>query len=231
MFSWITRRISLKIVFALVIVLTLIMTVATFVLARRQAETLRANLLGKAKILALTGAKGMEGTLDEAIDSGRLTEAQLFDVNYVPIPGTDPPKYHTAYDSFLDQRIAKEEDAFLEDGSLVYAVLVDRNGYLPTHNARYAKPLTGDREQDKVGNRTKRFFNNPVELAAARNREGVLVQVYQRDTGETMWDLSAPVSVKGKPWGAFRVGVSIGQTERPSPGCATPWPRRCCWYW
>jgi methyl-accepting chemotaxis protein len=218
MFSWITRRISLKIVFALVIVLTLIMTAATFILARRQAETLRANLLGKAKILALTGAKGMEGTLDEAIDSGRLTEAQLFDVNYVPIPGTDPPKYHTAYDSFLDQRISKQEDAFLEDGSLVYAVLVDRNGYLPTHNARYAKPLTGDREQDKVGNRTKRFFNNPVELAAARNREGVLVQVYQRDTGETMWDLSAPVSVKGKPWGAFRVGVSIGQTEMAIAG-------------
>jgi methyl-accepting chemotaxis protein len=218
MFRWIDRSLSLKISITLLTVLTIIVAATTFVLARRQAETLRANLLAKAKILALTGARAMEATLDEAIDSGRLTEAQVFDVNYVPIPGTDPPKYHTAYDSYLDKRIVKEQDAFLEDPSLAYAALVDRNGYLPTHNSRYTKPLTGDREKDRVGNRTKRFFNNPVELAAARNSKGVLEQVYKRDTGETIWDLSAPVYVKGKHWGAFRVGVSVRRTEASIAG-------------
>ncbi len=213
MFKWIGSSISLKIVFALFIVLTLIMSAATVVLTGRQADTLRENLLNKAKTLALTGAKGLEGTLDEAIDSRRLTEAQLFDVNYRPIPDTDPPKFHTAYDAYLDQRIAKGQDAFLGDSMVTYAVLVDRNGYLPTYNARYAQPLTGDRDQDRVGNRTKRLFNNPVELAAARNTEGVLVQTYRQESGETMWDIAAPVFVKGKHWGAFRLGVSIAQTE------------------
>jgi HAMP domain-containing protein len=43
------------------------------------------------------------------------------------------------------------------------------------------------------------------------------VQVYKRDTGETMWDVSSPIYVKGKPWGGFRIGVSmerIGARQR-----------------
>ena len=218
MFQRIGSSISLKLVVALVAVLTLIMSAATLLLARRQAETLRASLLAEARTLALTGSSEMEGTLAEAIESGRLSEAQVFDENYVPMPGTDPPKYHTAYDAFLDRRIVRVQDAFLENRKLAYAVLVDRNGYLPTHNSRYAKPLTGNREQDRVGNRTKQFFKNPVELAAARNRQDVLVQVYHRDTGETIWDVSAPVSVKGRHWGAFRVGVSVAETEAAIAG-------------
>jgi hypothetical protein len=46
-------------------------------------------------------------------------------------------------------------------------------------------------------------------LAAARNKKDVLVQIYHRDTGEKMWDISAPVYVEGKHWGAFRIGYSM----------------------
>jgi hypothetical protein len=71
--------------------------------------------------------------------------------------------------------------------------------------------LTGDKERDRVCNRTKRLFNDPVGLAAARNRQELLMQIYYRDTGEKMWDISAPVYVKGKHWGAFRIGYTIGK--------------------
>jgi methyl-accepting chemotaxis protein len=74
--------------------------------------------------------------------------------------------------------------------------------------------LTGDREKDRVGNRTKRLFNDPVGLAAAKNSKEFLKQVYNRDTGEQMWDLSAPVHVNGKQWGAFRIGFSMERTEK-----------------
>jgi len=36
----------------------------------------------------------------------------------------------------------------------------------------------------------------------------VLVQNYLRDTGEAAWDVSAPIFVKGRHFGAFRVAVS-----------------------
>ena len=69
--------------------------------------------------------------------------------------------------------------------------------------------ITGDQEKDKVGNRTKRIFNDPVGIEAARNTSKGFLQVYKRDTGETMWDVSSPIYVKGKHWGGFRIGLSL----------------------
>jgi methyl-accepting chemotaxis protein len=224
MIRWVKERISLKIVIALIVVLALIMAVFTTVLVQRRAAARQETMLTKARTLALVGAKAMERVLEEAIDSGALTRAQVFDSDYRPIlegplAGATIPKYHTAYDQYLDRRIQKLEDTLVEkDSMVVFAVLVDRNGYLPTHNSKYSLPLTGDAEQDKVGNRTKRLFNDPVGLAAGRydGRDGneILRQVYQRDTGETMWDIAAPVYVKGEHWGGFRIGFSIAQMEQ-----------------
>jgi len=180
----------------------------------RLAETLRhiveEEIQEKGKKLAREGALAMGEILAQALAKGDLTRSQLFDTNYVEIPATLPQKYHTAYDAYTDLHIQKQLDDYLDsDDQLFFAVLVDRNGYLPTHNTRFSKPLTGDPEKDKVGNRTKRMFNDPVGLAAAKNLEPVLVQAYNRDTGEKMWDISAPVCLDGKHWGAFRVGYSM----------------------
>ncbi len=164
----------------------------------------------KGKKHVLEGSVVMAKLLSDALEAGSLTKEQLFDTDYVPIPGTYPQKYHTAYDSFTDLNFQKLLDDYLvADDQLFFAVLVDRNGYLPTHNTKYSKPLTGNPEIDKVNNRTKRLFNDPVGLAAAQNLEDVLVQAYNRDTGEKMWDISAPVYVAGEHWGAFRVGYSM----------------------
>jgi HAMP domain-containing protein len=121
------------------------------------------------------------------------------------------PKFHTRYDSLTDRAVLVFQDKFLEQKDFVFAVGVDENGYLPTHNTKYQLPLTGEPEKDRVGNRSKRMFDDPVGLAAARSLEPTLLQVYERDTGETMWDVSSPIYVKGKHWGAFRVGVSMQQ--------------------
>ncbi|MCM2265842.1 MAG: methyl-accepting chemotaxis protein [Desulfuromonadales bacterium] len=221
--NWITRRISGKIVVAMIAVLAIIMAISTVLIVNRGGELLREELLVKATSLAKVGAKAMEGVLEEALASGRFTEAQLFDTSYQeiktgPLAGAAIPKYHTAYDSYIDQAIMAFQDQFLKsDEMVVFAVLVDRNGYLPTHNSKYSLPLTGDADKDKVGNRTKRMFNDPTGLAAAKydgkDGAGYLRQVYKRDTGETMWDVSAPVYVKGQHWGGFRIGFSIGKTE------------------
>jgi hypothetical protein len=178
------------------------------------AETLRhiveEEIQEKGKKLAVEGAQAIGEILAQALSQGHLTRSQLFDKNYVKIPGTVPQKYHTAYDAYLDEHIQKPLDNYLAtDDQLFFAVLVDSKGYLPTHNTKYSKPLTGDPEKDKLGNRTKRLFNDPVGLAAAENLEPVLVQAYNRDTGEKMWDISAPVYLDGEHWGAFRVGYSM----------------------
>ena len=49
--------------------------------------------------------------------------------------------------------------------------------------------------------------------APARNRKPFLLQSYRRDMGGgqflEMEDLSAPIMVKGRHWGAFRFGLKV----------------------
>jgi methyl-accepting chemotaxis protein len=99
----------------------------------------------------------------------------------------------------------------VRDPRIVFALLNDNNGYIPTHNLKFSKPLTGDYKTDLWGNRTKRLFNDTVGLKAARNQAPFLLQTYRRDTGEIMNDLSVPVYVFGKHWGAIRIGFRIEQ--------------------
>jgi len=141
------------------------------------------------------------------LTSGRLTMPQLFDTFYIPIAGTDPQKFHTQYDQLVDGILEPILDKYLaKDKRLVFFVTVDRNGYLPTHNSRYSRPLTGNADEDAKWNRTKRIFNDRTGLAAARNQEPFLLQRYSRDTGEVMSDLSIPIVIQNRHWGAVRVG-------------------------
>ena len=175
----------------------------------RQSESMRRALTERGIILAQTGAEATSKVLSDALRSGELTEAQVFDTDYRPIPDTDPPKYRTAYDAYTDVNLRHMEDAYLKDRIIVYAVAVDRNGYLPTHNTVFSQG-----GNDINTNRTKRIFDDLVGKAAAQNKETYLLQEYRRDTGETMWDIASPVYVNGRHWGAFRIGLSIEETNK-----------------
>ncbi len=209
MANFITKSIGVKVSVIVNVFIFLIISVGTYVLMAKQSAKLEAELLSRGQIQAIVGAKMIGQIIEEAIDNGVFSVADAFDKNYEQIGAFDPPKYHTKYDSYLDKAILSLEDEFLLDQSIVFAVATDVNGYLPTHNTRYQLPLTGDPVKDKVGNRTKRIFNDPVGLQASKNTVKGLLQVYKRDTGETMWDVSSPIYVKGKQWGGFRIGLSL----------------------
>jgi methyl-accepting chemotaxis protein len=148
----------------------------------------------------------IEAALEQALASGALSEEALFDAQYEPVPGTNPQKYRTRFTEFVKTRIQPIEDAWLARSEQYrYVLLVDRNGYAAAHNSVYDKPLTGDYATDLAGNRSMRLFDDPVGLAAARNTNPYLLQVYARDTGEIMQELSHPVRVHGRHWGAVRL--------------------------
>jgi methyl-accepting chemotaxis protein len=145
--------------------------------------------------------------LEKWIASNEISEDRLFAYLYYPIPRTDPPKFNTDWDRLSDRDVQAIEEAVISKSSTIsFAVLVDKFGYLPTHNLRYSQPLTGNTATDLVNNRTKRIFNDRTGLSAARNEASFLIQQYQRDTGEVMFDISVPILVKGKRWGAVRIG-------------------------
>lgn len=182
-----------------------------------QAEHLHLEMAGSGMtsrhdaVYALTRlAKArIERVFEDAIDSGKINLEQLFDQRYLPIANTDPPKYHAGFDRLCDRLLPPiQEPALVAMPALMYAVAVDRNGYMPTHNRQFCQPLTGDYEVDRNNNRTKRIFSDRTGLRCAVNTLPFLLQTYQRDTGEVLHDLSCPIVVKGQHWGAFRVGYA-----------------------
>ena len=133
----------------------------------------------------------------------------VFDKNYKLIPDTNPKKYKTDYDSYFETMLRPiYDEAVREIQGAIFTLCVDSNGYAPTHCSKFSQPLTGDYKTDLIKSRDKRMFNDPVGLRAAKNESKFLLQTYVRDTGEVMADLSMPIYVKGKHWGAIRLGLS-----------------------
>jgi len=172
-----------------------------------QAEETLSGFDLQVKALAENCRNEIQKEMEKLIASNRLSTAQMFDTFYIPIPKTNPQKFKTQYDNFTDEVLRIILDTYLEkDKRILFVVAVDRNGYLPTHNTRYSRPLTDDEDFNTKNNRTKRLFNDRTGLAAARNTNPYLLQKYSRDTGEQLADLSVPIRIQGKYWGALRVG-------------------------
>lgn len=161
----------------------------------------------KAPAIVQAAAHNIEKALEQAIASGHISEADLFDEKYERISGVEPPKYHTRFDKLTDELFPGIQEPLLEQHpEFAYAGAVDRNGYFPTHNKKFSAPLTGDNKKDMLYSRTKRIFNDPVGKRCGSHTRPFLIQTYRRDTGEVMHDISAPIFVRGKQWGGFRIG-------------------------
>jgi methyl-accepting chemotaxis protein len=164
------------------------------------------TLHDKIKNLSISKAKEVGDLFEQAILKGDISEADLFDRDYKPIPNTEPQKFNTRFDAFTDRVLPDIQEPVLEtDAQIILAGAVDNNGYFPTHNKCFSKPLTGHYESDLHGNRTKRIFSDRTGNRCGSNKKEYLLQTYKRDTGEVLHDLSAPIYVNGKHWGGFRI--------------------------
>jgi methyl-accepting chemotaxis protein len=151
---------------------------------------------------------GVQQVIAEALQRGAISEADLFDRAYKPYPQkTEPPKYTTRFDGFFDRMVSPLQEAVVNrDSNVLYAICFDDKAYVPTHNQRYSKPLSGDPELDRNNNRTKRIFSDHTGSRCAANLDGILLQTYRRDTGEILNDISLPIYINGRHWGGIRIG-------------------------
>jgi len=144
---------------------------------------------------------------EQCIKENQISAQQLFDFNYQTLGNSEPKKFTTSFDKFTDQNLPQIQEPLLTTfKDMIYAGAVDINGYFPTHNKCFSKPLTGNPEIDVMNNRTKRIFDDPTGIRCGKHTNKFLLQTYRRDTGEIMHDVSAPIYVQGKHWGGFRIG-------------------------
>jgi methyl-accepting chemotaxis protein len=160
--------------------------------------------------LAQAAAARVGEALAQAVAQRRIGREALFSRDYQPIPGTQPQKHATPFDALCDELLPViQEPVAIAEPWIGFAISANRDGYVPTHNQKFCQPLTGDPRKDLVGNRTKRIFTDRVGRTVGSNTEPYVLQIYRRDTGEIMFDLSVPIRVGGQHWGGFRIGYRL----------------------
>jgi methyl-accepting chemotaxis protein len=174
-----------------------------------QARALDAVYVGR----ATETARRLTQTIEQALSAGRIAEDALFDTVYREIAGTEPRQFMTRNAEFADQVIAPVVDPVKDgDPRIVFCIVCDQNGYLPTHNREYRKPQKpGDVAWNTANCRNRRIFDDRTGILAARNAKPHLIQAYRRDMGGgnfvLLKEFNVPIPVRGRRWGSVRLAV------------------------
>lgn len=153
--------------------------------------------------------------LEDAVRMGVVQEGDLFDEQYVPVPGSSPQQHTTRFTALADRLFPQVQEKLLTlSDKVVFCIAVDRNGYVACHNAKYNQP---QRPADTLWNtancRNRRIFNDRTGLASGRNTRPFLLQTYRRDMGGgqfvVMKEAAAPITVKGRHWGGLRLAFKF----------------------
>ena len=170
----------------------------------------------------VSGVRTGEGSFDAfilfcqdtaALYTAKIAELQtsgvnIFDTNYVKVPGTNPQKYTTAFTAAFNRQLQPVLDEQLGKAKgAIYCLAIDRNGYLASHHRQFSQAMTGNPQRDLLNSRHQRIFtSNITEKRRCSHTEKMLLQTYQRDTGQILSDLSIPIMISGRHWGAMIVG-------------------------
>lgn len=156
----------------------------------------------------------VRSAFEEAVQSGKLSMADLFEERYQKIPNTNPEQFIAPFTQFCDQHVQGVlDEALTWSPKIVFAVVSDRRCYVPSHNKQYSKPQGRDPEWNTANCRNRRFFTGRTENAAIRSTRPFLLQTYRRDMGggqfAIMKSLSVPLYINGKHWGVVRMGYKF----------------------
>jgi methyl-accepting chemotaxis protein len=164
---------------------------------------------------AMEAGVALTRIFENGVATGAISIEDMFDTDYVEIPGTNPVQYRTKVLDWADRALPAFQEAFLaKDPRTAFCAVIDRNGYLPVHNKIYSHPQRpGDVTWNTANSRNRRIFNDAAGLAAGRNQRAYMVQSYARDMGNgkavMMREIDVPVRVKGRHWGGFRTAYRL----------------------
>jgi len=164
---------------------------------------------------AMEAGAALTRIFEGAVASGAILIDDMFDTDYVEIPGSNPLQHRTRILDWADRALPPFQEAFLaRDPRMVFCAMIDRNGYLPVHNKIYSHPQRpGEAAWNTAHSRNRRIFNDAAGLAAGQNQRSYLIQSYARDMGNgktvMMREIDVPVRVNGRHWGGFRTAYKL----------------------
>ena len=163
---------------------------------------------------ARTAAQEVETLTTAALDAGTLDERDLFDEDYVEVPGTSPKLYRTGLTFWADDHWRPILDRVkASDPRIFMTICDDRNGHIVTHMTEYSRPPTGDPTVDLHWSRNGRLLFNAVDNRLKASTQDYAMAVYRHEGADGSFNIvrivSVPLVFRGRRWGEYELSYQI----------------------
>jgi len=206
------QRLSNQVTAVLAVVVLTSTAVVGSVIVWSESRRDEQDVLDTARAVAAGLSQLCGTTLEAGVDGGYLTTGDLFDGRLDLIPGAntvdgtgklEEKHYHRGYDWYTDRVWVRPFDAALASSpDFMYTICNDADGYIQRATASRCSLQARVRSGEAVGRAAH------ADAPRRGAQPGALPRAAVPPGGALAWDVSVRISVKGRHWGAARVGVS-----------------------
>ncbi len=163
----------------------------------------------------VAAAQAISQEVERAIETGEISEAELFSEDYQLVPGTNPAQYrHPAKDIFTRATRPHQEAARSLQGFFGMSC-TDRNTYGAVQMPERSQP---PRPDDVAWNiefaRDGRMFNTADLAETARSTRPFLLKAYRRPMADgrvvLLKQVIAGIAIRGRHWGITQLAYEDG---------------------
>ena len=152
--------------------------------------------------------------IEAGIARGEVSVDDVFDTDYIAMPGTNPVQYEVRFCAFADAYVRPILDRLMRDEQrLIATALTDINGYLPTHITERSQPQSADPEWNADHCRNRRNFVDDITRRAILSEKEAMLSTYSMEFSGghlAVKNVFVPLWIAGRRWGNFELAYRDG---------------------
>jgi methyl-accepting chemotaxis protein len=160
-------------------------------------------------ILAQDAMRSIAEVVERGVREGTIKAEQVFDRQYVPIPGRNPVQYDNQFCDFADQHIRPLLDRYkLKDPRILGSAITNVDGFLPTHLSERCNAPGPDPVWNDANCRNRRIFMDEQTRAAIESDKPAMLMTYRMELGDRAYPVKnvfVPLFINGRRWGNFEL--------------------------
>jgi methyl-accepting chemotaxis protein len=160
-------------------------------------------------ILAQDAMRAIAEVVERGVRDGSIGMDQVFDRNYVPIPGRNPVQYDNQFCDFADAHIRPLLDRYkLKDPRILGSAITNVDGFLPTHLSERCQAPGPDPVWNDAHCRNRRIFMDEQTRAAIESDKPAMLLTYRMELGDRTYPVKnvfVPLFINNRRWGNFEL--------------------------
>ncbi|HEU4498510.1 MAG TPA: methyl-accepting chemotaxis protein [Sphingomicrobium sp.] len=160
-------------------------------------------------LLAQEAMRAITTAVEQGIDRGDISMAQVHDREYQLVEGSNPPQYNNGFADFADKHIRPLLDRFKsKEPRIIGSAITNLDGYLPTHLSERCHTPGPDPVWNDEHCRNRRIFMDETTRKACESDKAATLATYRMVLGDNYFPVKnvfVPIYFKGKRWGNFEL--------------------------